>query len=166
MADMNSFDWTSFTRKIAVKAPMPQLYAAWTCTAEIEKWFLRQALFMRNETILEADVLAEPGDTYAWNWYGYDVTENGRITAANGYSYLQFSFAGNCLVDVSLEEQHGFVVLELKQHNIPVDEHSKREIRLGCASGWSFFLLNLKSVYEGGLDLRNRDERFTGHINN
>jgi len=27
---------------------------------------------------------------------------------------------------------------------------------LGCASGWAFYLVNLKSIYEGGLDLRNK----------
>lgn len=30
----------------------------------------------------------------------------------------------------------------------------------------SFFLLNLKSVYEGGIDLRNKDSNFKGMLNN
>ncbi|MCH7945318.1 MAG: SRPBCC domain-containing protein, partial [Armatimonadetes bacterium] len=29
--------------------------------------------------------------------------------------------------------------------------------QVDCKLGWSFFLTNLKSVYEGGLDLRETD---------
>ncbi|RZK15239.1 MAG: SRPBCC domain-containing protein, partial [Pedobacter sp.] len=55
---------------------------------------------------------------------------------------------------------------ELTQKNIPTDENSKRNIRLGCHNGWSFYLINLKSVFEGGLDLRNKDNRFKPMLNN
>lgn len=163
---MKDFNWTEFTRRIAVKALKSQLYNAWTRPDEIERWFLSRAVFTQDgeETLPYSN--AQSGAEYAWSWYGYDVTERGRITKANGIDHIQFTFAGECLVDVILREEHEAVVVELRQHNIPTDDASKREIRLGCASGWSFFLLNLKSVYEGGLDLRNKDDRFKGHINN
>ncbi|NQY67347.1 MAG: hypothetical protein HRT72_06450 [Flavobacteriales bacterium] len=52
-------------------------------------------------------------------------------------------------MEISLKEESGYVIVELVQKNIPIDDSSKRGIRLGCDSGWSFFMLNLKSVYEG-----------------
>jgi hypothetical protein len=58
------------------------------------------------------------------------------------------------------------VIVELTQKDIPTDDASKQNIRLGCHTGWSFFLVNLKSVYEGGLDLRNKDSNFKGMITN
>jgi hypothetical protein len=70
------------------------------------------------------------------------------------------------LVDIQLKQEDGYVLVELTQKNIPTDENSKRNIRLGCHTGWSFYLVNLKSVYEGGLDLRNKNENTYPMVNN
>jgi len=43
---MKDFDWTSFTKRIAVKASLNDIYNAWTRSAEIEKWFLQKLTFM------------------------------------------------------------------------------------------------------------------------
>lgn len=164
---MKNFDWTSFTRKIAVKATLPDMYNAWAKAADIEKWFLKSALFMdTNQKDIGKDAQIGKGFTYEWNWYLYEGTERGKITEANGKDFIQFTFAGDCLVDIKLSMQDEYVIVELTQKNIPTDDHSKQEIRLGCDSGWSFYLVNLKSVYEGGHDLRNKDTRLRGIVNN
>lgn len=164
---MTNFDWTSFTRKIAIKAKLTAIYDAWTKASEIEKWFLSKAIFNDTyETPIGNDKPIEKGFTYEWNWYLYDDTEHGKITDANGKDFIQFTFAGNCLVDIQLSSHDDYVIVELTQKNIPTDEHSKQGIRLGCDSGWSFFLVNLKSVYEGGLDLRNKNNSLKGMLNN
>ena len=69
-------------------------------------------------------------------------------------------------VEVKLTEKDNSVIVELNQNNIPTDDNSKLNIRLGCDSGWSFYLVNLKSVYEGGIDLRNKNTAFTAMVNN
>lgn len=163
---MKNFDWTSFTRKIAIKANLSNIYDAWTKTSEIEKWFLSKSTFIdTNGKAIGRDTSNEKGFAYEWNWYLYDATERGKIIDANGKDYLQFTFAGECLVDVKLTAQDEYVIVELTQKNIPTDDNSKQGIRLGCDAGWSFFLVNLKSVYEGGLDLRNKDTNFKGMLN-
>ena len=96
----------------------------------------------------------------------YDTTEHGKIIDANGKDFIQFTFAGECLVDIKLSIQGDYIIVELTQINIPIDDNSKQGIRLGCDSGWSFFLVNLKSVYEGGIDLRNKDTSLKGMLNN
>ncbi|MCB0771504.1 MAG: SRPBCC domain-containing protein [Flavobacteriales bacterium] len=163
---MKDFDWTRFTVKIAVKADQRTVYDAWTSSAAIERWFLSKAVF-RNDA--GADLAPTegvgPGCTYAWNWYGFDVTEQGRILGANGKDLFRFTFAGACPVEVRLTKEHDHTVVTLTQSEIPEDDASKRSIRLGCHTGWSFFLLNLKSVLEGGLDLRNKNAAFTGVVN-
>ncbi len=164
---MTNFDWTTFTRKIAIKASQSTIYNAWAKTSEIEKWFLSKAVFRdTNKNPIDSNQPIEKEHTYEWNWYLFDVTERGKITAANGNDYIQFTFAGECLVDIKLTQQDDYVIVELNQKNIPTDDKSKQEIRLGCSSGWSFFLINLKSVYEGGLDLRNKDTHLKGMLNN
>lgn len=164
---MTNFDWTTFTRKIAIKARVSDLYDAWTKASEIEKWFLSKAVFSdTNNAPIARDQPIAKGFSYEWNWYLYDTTEQGKITDTNGKDFIQFTFAGNCLVDIKLYSQGDHVIVELTQKNIPTDDHSKQGIRLGCDTGWSFFLVNLKSVYEGGLDLRNKNNHFKGMINN
>jgi len=164
---MENFDWTKFTLKIAIKAKLEDIYNAWTQANEIEKWFLSDAEFSdENKVLLNKAQNALPGDQYKWSWYLYDEIEYGKITEANGKDFFQFTFAGACLVDINLKEEFDYVIVELTQKNIPTDENAKRNIRLGCHSGWSFYLINLKSVYEGGLDLRNKDNRFKPMLNN
>jgi uncharacterized protein YndB with AHSA1/START domain len=164
---MTNFDWTTFTRKIAIKAKLSTIFDAWTKASEIEKWFLSKAIFNdTNGTPISAEKTFEKEFTYEWNWYLYETTERGKITDSNGKDFIQFTFAGNCLVDVNLFRQDDFVIVELTQKNIPTDDNSKQGIRLGCDSGWSFFLVNLKSVYEGGIDLRNKDNNLKGMLNN
>jgi len=164
---MKNFDWTCFTKKIAVKAPMSLIYDAWTKAAEIEKWFLKTAEYKdENGNDIPKDAKVIAGMKYEWSWFLYSEIEKGKITNANGKDHFQFTFAGQCLVDVNLNEQYDHTVVELIQSNIPTDDASKQEIRLGCSSGWSFYLVNLKSIYQGGLDLRSKDERLKPMVNN
>jgi uncharacterized protein YndB with AHSA1/START domain len=164
--DIQHFDWSSFTVKTVVFAPVATLYNAWAVAAETERWFLSNADHFEGDRMLPKTAAVQPGETYAWNWHLFDVTEQGRFIAANGRDELRFTFAGACLVQVQLQDFGNATLVELTQSNIPGDDRSKREIRLGCQDGWSFYLVNLKSVYEGGIDLRNKDERFKGLVNN
>jgi len=163
---MKNFDWTTFTKRIAIKATLPDIYNAWAKASEIEKWFLSNAIYFdANEKPVSKEAQIEKGFRYEWNWYLYDITERGKITGSNGKDFLQFSFAGECLVDIRLSTRDDCAIVELTQKNIPTDYVSKQGIRLGCESGWSFFLVNLKSVYEGGLDLRNKNTNLKGMVN-
>lgn len=164
---MKNFNWTTFTRKIAINAPLSEIYNAWTKAADLEQWFLSEANFEdQKKNTLSKNVNVEKGAHYTWNWYLFENAEQGKFTEANGKDFIQFTFAGDCLVDVQLSMHNDLVMVALTQKNIPTDDVSKQEIRLGCSTGWSFFLLNLKSVYEGGIDLRNKDEDLKGMINN
>lgn len=164
---MENFNWTSFTKKIAVKSTIKSLYNAWTVPEEIERWFLSKAQYEKLDgSTLERNENVEAEDKYQWSWFLFDIIEEGKILEANGVDLLKFNFAGDCVVEVKLTQINENVMVELSQNNIPTDNASKKGIRLGCDSGWSFFLLNLKSVYEGGIDLRNKDENLKGLLNN
>jgi len=164
---MKNFDWSSFTRTIAVKADMSKIYDAWTKSSEIEKWFLSKAEYFNSEhKPISRDANISKGDIYKWQWYLYDTLEDGSITEANGTNLVQFTFAGDCLVEIRLSQDEEYTIIELTQKNIPNDDHSRKDIRLGCDSGWSFYLVNLKSIYEGGVDLRNKDTRLKPMMNN
>jgi uncharacterized protein YndB with AHSA1/START domain len=164
---MKNFDWTAFSLKILVKAKLSTVYDAWTKSSETEKWFLSKGDYLDKERkSIPRDANVESGQLYEWSWYLYNVVERGRILSANGNDHFTFTFAGDCTVDVKLSEKDGYILVELSQKDIPTDDLSKKEIRLGCQSGWSFYLVNLKSYCEGGLDLRNKNDNFKPMVNN
>ncbi|WP_306352138.1 SRPBCC family protein [Flavobacterium sp. '19STA2R22 D10 B1'] len=164
---MENFNWTSFTVRIAINAPISKLYDAWTKATEIEKWFLSNANFLdSNNQLQPKEKSIEKGFHYEWSWYLYSELERGTITGTNPSDFIQFTFAGDCIVEVKLTDHKDYVLVELTQRNIPTDDNSKKNIRLGCHDGWSFYLVNLKSVYEGGLDLRNKNINLKPMLNN
>lgn len=163
---MENFNWTEFTRKIPILASVETLYKAWTIPSEIERWFLKDAAFTNNEGKKRAKSSAiQKGDAYEWTWFQWDGIEKGSVISANGTDTLQFTFAGDCLVEISLEPFENETIVSLIQKNIPTIDKAKADIRLGCDRGWSFYLVNLKSVYEGGLDLRNKNTNIPAMVN-
>src|ERR1035437_4072442 len=152
--------WTKFTKRIPIRADGQQIYTAWTCAAWLENWFLRKAVFTTpgGQQRKPGD-LVEKGDSYEWYWHGYgdSVVEKGKVLDANGKDLFEFSFAGNCRVTVSIKTEAGENIVELTQVNIPIDENPFTNLLVGCGEGWTFYLANLKSILEGGIDLRNKN---------
>jgi uncharacterized protein YndB with AHSA1/START domain len=164
---MNKFNLDKFTKKIAVNASLEKIYDAWAKPNEIERWFLKNAdYYDENNNLVDKSIGAKQNNSYNWSWYLNDSAEVGTITEANGKDFIQFTFAGDCLVEVELKPQKDIIMVELTQKNIKLDDESAQSMRLDCESGWSFYLLNLKSIYEGGLDLRNKDTDLRGMVNN
>lgn len=164
---MDNFDWTSFTKRIAIKSSLSEIYEAWTVAANLEKWFLERVVFHDvGGKLLENTKPVKSGIRYDWYWYLDATPMQGEILSANGKDFIQFTFEGSSLVDVKLSTLDEYVIVELRHHNIPQDDNSKQHIRLGCSSGWAFYMHNLKSVYEGGIDLRNKDAKLGVMINN
>ena len=83
----------------------------------------------------------------------------------NGKDLLRFTFAGSCVVTVTVKIESGETIVELQQENIPLDEDARVHYHLGCLTGWTFYLANLKSVLEGGIDLRNKNKEIQKVVN-
>lgn len=165
---MADFDWSRFMLRIDINAPVEKLYAGWATRPGIEKWFLRYCEYRDKSNIPREDnVYAEKGDTYTWRWHGYPdtVTEEGTILEANGKDLFKFSFgkAGDC--SVTIRKEQGVTIVELVQENILTDEQGRQYYHLGCKTGWAFHLADMKSIYEGGIDLRNKREDLAEMLN-
>lgn len=160
-----TYDWTKFNKRIAINAPISSIYDAWTKAAEIEKWFLSKAIFrtQNKEQRAKSDPIHK-GDNYEWHWYGSDHVGTGKILAVNGKNQLQFTFF-DCPTTVEIKVEAGENVVELTQTDIPPDETSIVNLHVGCSRGWTFYLANLKSYLEGGIDLRNRNDKLVDVIN-
>jgi uncharacterized protein YndB with AHSA1/START domain len=165
---MEKYNWSKFTQRIAIKAPVQEIYDCWTTQEGIEKWFLRLGEFSNSETLLkDKNAIIQKNDNYKWMWHGYpdEVVEFGKIIEANGHNMIQFTFAEQCLVTIKIYNELNENIIELTQENIPTDEYSKTQFHLGCSNGWTFYLANLKSILEGGIDLRNKNIELTKVIN-
>jgi uncharacterized protein YndB with AHSA1/START domain len=162
------YDWSRFVKRVNVHAPKKKLYDAWATPLGLETWFLRKAIFTDRENNLRQH--REPvlvGDNYQWYWHGYsDATaEEGIILEANGVDRIGFKFGHAGRVTVSVVLEGGETIVELVQDQIPLTDEAKTDFHLGCSTGWVFYLTNLKSVLEGGLDLRNKKEALKNLIN-
>jgi uncharacterized protein YndB with AHSA1/START domain len=135
------------------------LYEAWATPKGLEKWFLRKANFytvpLRTR---EPHEFIKKEDTYDWYWHGYsdDVFESGCILEANGTDSLKFTFSGKSIVSINIQSRNGVSIIELKQENIPAEDDPAKNLYIQCQKGWIFYMANLKSVLEGGVDLRNK----------
>jgi|SRR5687768_15743529 len=161
-------DWTRFTVCINVNSTVEKLYKAWATRSGIEHWFLRLSEYKKKDGTLRGNnEYVEKDDIYKWLWYGYPdtVVETGSVLDCNGRDFFRFSFgkAGNCTV--TIKEVEGEKIVELEQDTIPDDEEGKHNWHIGCKTGWTFYLANLKSMLEGGIDLRNKNEKLQDMIN-
>ncbi len=161
-------DWNQFKKRVTIRATTDSIYRAWTTGHGIESWFLRSAEFSNEAGVLRgAHEFAELGDNYLWKWHGWSDEANlrGNILAANGRDYFQFTFHDPMVVSIRILSEFGTNIVELVQTNIATDEDSRSNYFVGCGEGWTFYLTNLKSVLEGGLDLRNQDVRIRSVVN-
>jgi hypothetical protein len=165
---MTTADWSQFVTRINVNAPMDKLYAFWATRAGIEYWFLRMSEYsMPNGPLRGAQEFAQKGDRYCWRWHGWsdETTEYGTILEANGKDFFHFTFGMDCDCAVTIKQESNYNMVELIQSDIPTDDDGKMNWHLGCKTGWTFYLANLKSMAEGGIDLRNKDEQLKNMIN-
>ena len=174
MAQETPFDWTQFRLGIYVSAKPEDLYDYWTTPTGLTRWFLRSAAFAvsdgpppaktRKKTILAPfdELIPRPdhqrcqtNDRYRWEWYynGGIVGEQ-WILSTRPPTKLTFGFGDRMEVEVTLRKQGSYCDVGLRQYRIPTTSQAKQNLHMGCRVGWTFFLTNLKSVAEGGLDLR------------
>lgn len=160
--------WSTFTLRIPIKADVQKVYDRWTTREGLESWFLRKAEFTRPDGVVRhAKSSVKKDDRFEWLWHGYgdEDVERREVLEANGKDLFQFVFSGGCIVTISIYKEQSQTICELKQENIPLDEDPKRNLCLNCSGGWVFYMTNLKSILEGGLDLRNKDASIRSVVN-
>jgi uncharacterized protein YndB with AHSA1/START domain len=157
---MQAHDWNRFMLRIPVNAGKEVIYRCWSTQDGLESWFLRSSPFKKPDGSARGNSdEVSVNDSYEWRWHGWpdDVVEKGTVLEANGKDLFSFSFgkAGN--VTIRIVEEADLHIVELLQDQIPTDEEGQVYYHIGCSRGWLFYLTNLKSILEGGIDLRNKN---------
>jgi uncharacterized protein YndB with AHSA1/START domain len=165
---MSTIDWSRFVIRINIGAPADAIYQAWATRGGMESWFVRLSEYKdKNGVERTADEQVTIGDTYKWLWHGYpdESVEHGQILELNHKDHFKFSFGKAGICTVSIKEEDGEQIVSLTQEAIPTDEQGKMNFHVGCKGGWTFYLANLKSILEGGIDLRNKNLKLKEMIN-
>src|SRR5579859_1011809 len=146
--------------RVNINVALERVYSAWSTSEGLESWFLRRAIVREGAGSRQRSIDAPigKGDLYTWYWHGYpdSLSHDGEVLEANGKDRFAFSFSLGCPVRVTLSRECGETIVELSESGLPTDEDTVRKHYLSDSKGWVFYLTNLKSVLEGGLDLRNR----------
>lgn len=151
-----AFDKFTITADINTE-DVRSIYLKWATPQGLKSWFLREANFYTiGKRQRDEDELIAKEDTYEWFWFGYDGSERGMILETNEIDLFKFSFSGRSIVTVNLKSANGLTLVELIQENIPQDDDLDSNLYVQCQIGWTFYLANLKSIVEGGVDLRNK----------
>jgi uncharacterized protein YndB with AHSA1/START domain len=164
----SAYNWKTFARRITINREKEIIYRAWATQAGLENWFLRLAEFTKRDGRLRSrNEAVQQGDKYKWLWFGYDdsVTEEREILEARDNEVLRFSFSGGCIVTVTIKEEQSENVCELVQEMTMDDESERKYFYIECGKGWTFYMTNLKSILEGGIDLRNKNAQIQNVIN-
>lgn len=135
------FDWSQFTQRVAVAAPVEKVFQMWTEPAQLRSWFLA-----------DAKIDLKKGGDFEWKWLA-GLKEKGKVLSIKKPSKISFTFAGS-VCDVTFKKDKRGSLITLHQHKIPVTEKGKYNVYLNCSCGWTFYLTNLKTYLEYGIDLR------------
>ncbi len=158
--------WHKFVLRIPIKVSKIALYNAWATADGINAWFLRKCTYWEEDgTKLSSTTPIKKGK-YHWVWHGHSdaVFEKSEVLDSNGIDYFKFGFEG-CVVTVHIEEKADYCLLTLTQEEVVFKENPDENLYVQCGYGWTFYLTNLKSIMEGGLDLRNKDMELLGVLN-
>ncbi|MCP4582907.1 MAG: SRPBCC domain-containing protein [candidate division Zixibacteria bacterium] len=147
MAAKKKHDWSQFRLKIEIKASPTKVFKAWTDPKIISRWFTVKTEF-------------EPvkGGRIYFEWLGGDKFET-TVSAIRKNERILFPFGSKGeMVEVKLAKNGRKTIVTLRQYDMRTTPEARWSIHKGCEVGWAFFLTNLKSWLEHGIDLRSHDK--------
>jgi uncharacterized protein YndB with AHSA1/START domain len=159
MGQTTATNFSEFKLRVNIKTSIENAYKAWATPAGLESWFLRRAFFTGEKgAVRESDAALQDNDEYIFHFHGYpdSMAPKGKVLKTNGKNLFSFSFSKGCPVTISIFSEQDETIVELFESQLPTDEQTIKSHYIGDSKGWIFYLTNLKSVLEGGLDLRNK----------
>jgi uncharacterized protein YndB with AHSA1/START domain len=146
MAASKKYDWTQFTLKVAINKSVASVFRAWTDDKVVSKWFTEKTVIQPRKN----------GRIY-FEWLAGDKLDAKVISISkNRHFTFPFGSKGERVTIKFVKDGRGSIC-ELRQYNMLTTPKSRWEMHRGCIQGWTFFLANLKSYLEYGVDLRSHD---------
>jgi uncharacterized protein YndB with AHSA1/START domain len=154
MTRRTNYDWSKFQIVMYYNAGLNRVYTAWSTSAGLCSFMLSDARFIDHVTSL-TQTEATRGSKYCWRW-PHNFVLDGTVIEARSDREFAFTFGSmSVLTQFSCFGEQTELVLN--QTGIGTDDSGKIWGHLNCRSCWLFYLTNLKSMLEGGLDLRDAE---------
>lgn len=145
MSNKNSF----VHQTVTIKSTPEVVFKALTQADQLMRWF---------PTRVESD--PRPGGKFKFSWEFANASENGsqqgefvEIVPNRKLSYTWTAESIPTLVTFKLSESDGETTVEL-DHSSMQEGADHQKLHDMHANQWGFFLMNLKSYLEAGMDLR------------
>jgi hypothetical protein len=149
-----NFNMNEFYHSILLDIQLNDAFEYAASGGGLEKWFIGKAVFTSREgTVRKQGEKVKQGDTYLFNWLAKDFSVTGEVLEAADNSLFKFSFGLSFIVTISVTTRGTRTLFTLKQQYAPGAEKDDFA-HINCCVCWTFFIANLKSVAEGGIDLR------------
>ena len=143
-----------FTLNIWIRADVETIRRAWTKPDQVVRWFVKTSRYFAADGVEVEEAVT--GGTYRWEWIE-STKEESKVIAVE-QDVLRFGwFKDRGEVEVRFTQAGDETLMELTQSMNGGTEAERLDAQVDCKLGWTFFLANLKSVLEGGLDLRETD---------
>ncbi len=163
---LEDYEWTQFKQKEYIEAPLKEVFLKWTTPNGITEWFIKDAEYeSRDGKIREGNEVVKPNDKYIWKFYS-GLVMKGIVLEVVLYSSFKFTFGKkepgsdeDVIVNVTFNEKDGMTEIELAQGNIADNEYGRVSYNLSCMVGWSYFMTNIRSLFESGFDYREKEEK-------
>jgi uncharacterized protein YndB with AHSA1/START domain len=140
------YDWSQFTLRILIDAPVSKVFKAWTDQDQVSQWFTTRT-----------EIQPRKGGRLYFEWVAGDKWES-EVLAVRKNQLFAFLFGDKGeTVEVKFRKLGRKCICELHQYNIKTDPKSRYVMHRDTLQGWTFFLTNLKSWLEHGIDLRSHD---------
>lgn len=150
----NNFNLSEFHHSIYLHSHLSEVYYYISSADGICKWFMGKAEYTDTDgNTLNAADTARKSDAFIWHWLEKDLSIKGRVLEARNDELFSFTFGPAFEVTITVKEHEGRTLLTL--HQKYADGAAKNDFaHINCCTCWVFFLTNLKSVLEHGIDLR------------
>ena len=161
---MEQYEWIRFKQKEYIKAPLSEVFTKWTTPKGITEWFLKKAVYeSENKEIRSLNEIVKKGDIYTWE-FDAGLVMKGKVLDIQKNSVFKFTFGKkelgsdeDVIVNVKFKENDGITVIEIDQSNIADNEYGHVTYNLSCMVGWSYYMTNLRSIFESGFDYREKE---------
>jgi uncharacterized protein YndB with AHSA1/START domain len=151
-----------FRTRIWIKAKSEDIILGWTQSSLVTKWFVNQCEFFQNGL---ATPDARPGGSYKWTWLDGSVDES-NILEVEPTRIVYGWYHNQGQIEVTATPDSDGTLLELTQSmSSKMEPQEILKAQYGCRIGWTFFLTNLKSIIEGGIDLREHNPNRSDVVN-
>lgn len=153
-------DWDRLDLEIDIVAPVDVVAWHWTSSAGLTRWLAIECTFvgLEGDTLAEAEA-AESGARFRWSRTDGTIAEGELVQAGQGTLAAVFGDGGR--IEVRLKARKGKTAVAFRQ-TIPGSDFEEYRENL---RSWTFHLTNLKSIVEGGLDLRELEPDREGLVN-